>query len=463
MAEHRSWKRCCSAGKFFLVASGYLVGLAGLAILAASIVPLRSRHVPETSWAELRLVESADITGPVAIAAIFAMVVSIVIDKLGRRGADLRFYPVRRRVGTVLRNARSRVVLSAGGAILVVYPVTALVTPRFFGAIASGPFWPGDVVLVSLLWAWAIVWLAETVVPPVRTPAVVALVVGAASLFLGCCPSARPPLARQSPDGTALPVRSVSDLIHEIGCAIASRNVCHVPPWATETEETEHFIYHHAKDDSPIAASLDAQERHHAFFKKVFGTDLPQKIRYVKYPDRNSFADAWPDAGGIGGRGYIHSGFWFHPHEAVHSYLRSRNLFLHEGIAEAFGTQFYYCWGDIGDHPIEADEASLRDAMDRLLGRNETERRIAGNFVRWLYQRYGSKKLVATLREAYLEGSRTRDVLARIYGISFTDLASRWEQDQQWLREQPPPAGFFSYPPWDKEIGGSDCGKPPKN
>lgn len=427
----------------------YLVGIAGLAILAGFIDPRDVRYAPETSWAEVHLVRSADIIVAIAIATLSGMIVSVVIDKLRRRPADLRFYPVRRRALACVRNVWPRRVLVAGLVVLLGVLVIASVHPRPPGSSS-------EVVILSMLWIWFAVWLSETLVPPRRPTAVAALALGLSVLLLGCCPSVRPMPGGQSADGTALPVRSVSDLIHMVGYAIDSRIVEQIPQWATETTETRHFVYHYSKGDHPIAASLDAQERHYAFFKKVFGVDLPQKINFVKYPDRNSFAEAWPGAGGIGGRGHVHSRHWFHPHEAVHCYLRSRSLFLHEGIAEAFGTTFYYFWGDIAEQPIEVDQASLRKTMDKCLGLDETDRRIAGNFVRWLYHRYGPAKLVAVLHEAYVEGGRTRDVLVRIYGMSFTKLVSRWQQDQQWLREQPPPEGFFAHPPWDKEVKGSD-------
>ena len=450
MANRRSWRRCYIAGKFFLVLTVYLVGLAGLAILAAAVAPPGSRDVPETSWTELHLVESAEITGPIAAAVILGMIASVVIDKLRRRDADLRFYPLWRRVGGVIRNGRSRAVVAVGSAVLASYLVAAFTAPRFFDAISGGRFWPADIVLVSLLWIWASVWLAETVAPPVRTPVAAALVVGASSLFLGCCPSARPVLAKQYSNGTTLPIRSASDLLHEIGCLIEieCRNVCDVPSWATETQETEHFIYHYEEGDNPIIASLEAQEQHYAFFKKTFGVDLPRKIHYVKYPDRAYKSMA--------ARGYVHSRRWFDPHEAVHSYLIPRNYFLREGIAHAFGGTFELPWDDYTYKPVKVDEQRLHEAMDRLLDVPDEDRDMARNLVLWLYYRYGPEKLVTILRQSYCEGSRTRDVMARVCGVSFSDLAAQWQRDQEWLHCQPAPAGFFTYSGWDERAASTD-------
>jgi hypothetical protein len=198
---------------------------------------------------------------------------------------------------------------------------------------------------------------------------------------------------------------------------------------------------------------LHAQERHYEFFKQSFHIKLPQQIHYVKYPDSEILAGSFsPIVGGLGGGGYIHSQWWFHPHEAVHNYLRSRNSFLHEGLAEAFGTTFYYFWGDFSDQTSVRSIQSLYEGMDRLFSVTEADRRISCNFIRWLYHRHGPERMVTVLREAYVEGNRTRDVFTRVYDMSFGDLATQCQRDQEWLSEQQPPEGFFAYPPWDREV-----------
>jgi len=410
------------------------------------------RHAPETSWAELRLVESVEITGPVAAVAFLAMVVSVAIDKMRGSRADLRFYPLHHRIRAVLRSAKARIVLFAGFLIIFGYLTIAFAAPWLLGPIPKGPFWPSERILLCLVLTWVTIWLAETLVRPVRTPMVAAIIFGVASLILGCSSAMRPSVAMQPADGSAMAVRSVSDLIYLLGYEIESKamNVRRISPWATETTETEHFIYHHAKGDNPVHGSLEAQERHYEFCKRILCIEMPQQIHYVKYT-HEAFADSFaPGTGGVGGGGYVHSRFWFHPHEAVHNYLRSRNVFLHEGIAEAFGTSFYHFWGDVSESDHEMSIPALYEGMDRILGVSQEDRVVASNFVRWLFHRYGPKKLVTVLREAYVEGSRTRDVIARVYDMPFSDLAAQWQRDATWLREQPPPQGFFTYPPWEK-------------
>lgn len=447
-ARHYAHSACVLVG----VAASYIVGLAGLAIVASVVAPPQPRYVPETSWVELHVVESAEITVPIAIVFLFAMAASVIIDKLRGRRSDLCLYPLRQRVGAIVGHARPRAVLVMGFAIIAGYVVIACIAPRLFGAICQGVFWPADVVLLGLLGSWAAVWLAEALVPPVRTSAVAALILLASSLSLGCCAALRPSLLIVQ----SLPARSISDVVYLVACAVETRNVPSVPRFATETRETEHFIYHYAKGDTPLIASLEAQEQHYAFVKTIFGIELPPKMNFMKYPDFKTFAEVWPGDGGRGGRDCIQSTFWFHPHEAVHSYLLTRNTFLAEGIAEAFGTTFFQGWCDFRDSPVPTDVQSLRKAMDHMLGQSSEARGISCNFLRWLYLRYGSEKLLALLRDAYLEGSRTRAVMTRVYGMPFEDLAARWQRDQQWLNEQLPPEGFFLYPPWDKEVRADD-------
>ncbi len=432
----------------------YLVGLAGLAIFTAFIDSRHPRYAPETSWAELHLVESLEITGPLAAVAFFAMVVSVAIDKMRGNRADLRFYPLPRRIRAAPRSAPARIVFVVGFLVIVGYLTITFTAPWILGPIAKGLFWPAERILLCLVWTWITIWLAETVVRPVRTPMVAAIILGVASLMLGCSPAMRPSVVRQAADSSTTTLRSVSDLVHILVCEFASGNIKRLPTWATESTETGHFVYHHAKYDNPILSSLEAQERHYEFFQQQFNIELPRQIHYVKYPNRQMFVDSVsPGTGGMVIKGYVHSQWWFHPHETAHTFLRSRNSFLNEGFAEAFGTSFYYFWGDISDSPPKMNIQNLYEGMGRVFSVTEADRRVASNFIRWLFHRYGPEKIVTALREAYVEGGRTRDVFGRIYGVPFDDLAAQWQRDQEWLREQPPPEGFFAYPPWDKEVG----------
>ena len=172
----------------------------------------------------------------------------------------------------------------------------------------------------------------------------------------------------------------------------------------------------------------------------------------------------WPTESTVVCLAWAWGAMWFHPHEAVHSYQRSRNLFLHEGLAEAFGTSFFYSWSDACDGGPEMTIHALHEGMDRVAGLGRSDRVVAGNFIRWLFHRHGPSKMVAAAREAYLEGSRTRAVLARVYGMPFEDLAAQWQRDQEWLGDQEPPAGFFVKPPWDARapagVNGAATGEP---
>lgn len=432
---------------FLGVAGLYFAGLIAAALFAGSVHSSHPRHAPETSWAELRLVESLEIVGLLTIAAVVAMAVSIAMDKVRGCHVDLRFYPVPRRIRTILRSPLPRTVLAVGFLAIVGYLITAFATPWLLGPISNGPFRAAERILLSLAWTWATIWLAETLVHPVRAAILAAIIFSVATLLVGCCPRMRPSVSMRSANADNMMVRSVSDLIFSLASEFEFGYINHIPPWATETTETKHFVYHHANGDSPVRASLHAQERHYEFFKQVFSIKLPQQIHYVKYPDRETIVGAFSPAGG----GYIHSRWWFHPHEAVHNYLRSRNSFLHEGLAEAFGTTFYYIWGDFSDHTPEMGIQGLYEGMDRLFGVTEADRRISCNFIRWLYHRHGPERMVTALREAYVEGNKTRNVFTRVYDVPFADLATQWQRDQEWLSAQQPPEGFFAYPPWDRE------------
>lgn len=432
-----------------LFSAGLVVG----AMCAALVTSTHPRYAPETSWTELRFVESLEIVGLLTIAAFVAMMVSVAIDKVRGCRVDLHFYPVPHRIRAIPRSALPRAVLAVGFSVIVGYLIITITAPWLLGPIPNGIFWPAERVLFCLVWTWITIWLAETVVRPIRTPMAAAVIFAVASLMLGCNPSMRPSVAMQPADGSIMAVRSVSDLIYLLGYEFESKDLKRIPPWATHTTETEHFIYHHAKGDNPVRGSLEAQERHYRFIKHLFHIELPRQIHYVKYPDRDTFMDSFsPGTGGMGVEGYVHSQWWFHPHEAVHTCLRSRNSFLNEGFAEAFGTTFYYFWGDISDQTPDMDVHRLYEGMGRLFSVTGADRYIACNFIRWLFHRYGPEKLVTVLREAYVEGGRTRDVIARIYGVPFSDLAAQWQRDQEWLSEQQPPEGFFAYPPWDREV-----------
>ncbi len=223
-----------------------------------------------------------------------------------------------------------------------------------------------------------------------------------------------------------------------------------IPSWATETIETEHFVYHYAKADVPVEASLEAQEQHYQWIKQVFSIDLPARIHFVKYPKNVPLPG---DVGGLGGKGYVVSHSWFHPHEAVHNYIICRNPFLNEGVAEAFGTTFFYGWENDWSDPIPMmNVTNLKAAMNRWLKVTQQDRLIGCSFIRWLYHRYGAAKLLKMLQQAHFDGRKNFAVISEVYGLPFDDMARRWQEDQKWLSKQPPPEGFFVYAPWDKEV-----------
>lgn len=445
---------------FLGVGALYFAVLVGAAMFAGMVDSPHPRYAPETSWAELRFAESLEIVGLLTIAVFVAMALSVAMDKVRGCRVDLRFYPVPRRIRAILRSALPRTVLAAGLLAVVGYLVTTLTAPWLVGRPPYGSFWPAERVLLSLVLTWNTIWLAETVVRPIRTPMLAAIIFSVVSLLIGFIPVMRPSVALQRADRTAMEIRSVSDLIYALGWEIEARRIGldRVPSWATETTETEHFIYHHAKGDVPFHDSLEAQERHYRFFKNVFHITLPQKIHYVKYPYPNNGeireGPLASRAGALGGKGWIHARRWFNAHEAVHCYLRSRNMFLYEGIAEAFGSSFSFLWGDERRDPLEMSIQNLRAGMNRLLGSSisNVDRGVGQNFTWWLFYRHGPEKLVAALREAYVESGRTRDVFARVYGVPFNDLAGEWQHDQKWLSERPPFEGFFTYAPWDREV-----------
>jgi len=443
----------------------YFGGLVAAAMFASLIGSPYPRHAPETSWAELLFVESLEIVALLTIAVFIAMVVSGALHKLRGFRGDLRFYPVPRRIRASFHSALPRTVLAVGLLTILGYLATRFTAPWLLGHRRYGPFRPAECIFICLVWTWSTLWLAETLVRPTRPAILAAMVFSISSLLIGLAPRMLPSAARGSANASSMTVRSVSDLIYLLGSEIEFRrmNVRRIAGWAAKTTETEHFIYFHSESDLPIPASLEAQERHYKFCNRIF-PDMPQQIRFVKYTDeawRDSF---YPKVGGVGGRGYVHSRFWFHPHEAVHSYQMSRNLFLHEGVAEAFGTSFFYFWGDVCDSDFEMSIHDLYDGMDRVFGLTRTDRVVACNFVRWLFHRHGPAKMVTALREAYLEGSRTRAVFARVYGVPFEDLAVQWQRDQEWLSVQEPPDGFFADPPWGREVpapvNGAATGEP---
>ncbi len=438
---------------FLAVPALYFGGLVAAAMFASLVYSPYPRHAPETSWAELRFVESLEIVGLLTIAVFIAMVVGGALNKMRGCRGDLRFYPVPHRIRASFRSGLPRTVLAVELLTILGYLAARFTAPRLLGHRQYGPFWPAECIFICLVWTWSAMWLAETLVRPSRPAILAAMIFSISSLLIGLAPRMLPSTAMGSANASTMTVRSVSDLIYLLGSKIEHRrmNVRRIPRWAARTTETEHFIYFHSKGDQPDPASLEAHERHYEFCDRIF-PDMPQQILFVKHTNeawRDSYS---PNVGGLGGMGYVHSRFWFHPHEAVHSYQRSRNLFLHEGIAEAFGTSFYYFWGDVCDKDFEMSIHDLYDGMDRVLGRSRTDRVVACNFVRWLFHRHGPAKMVIALREAYVEGSRTRAVLARVYGVPFEDFAAQWQRDQEWLRVQKPPEGFFAEPPWDREA-----------
>ncbi len=111
------------------------------------------------------------------------MLVSVVIDKICGNRADLRFYPLHRRMRAVPHSAIGRTVLAIGFLIIVSYLTIAFTAPWLLGSIPKGQFWPAERVLLGLVLAWITIWLAETVVRPVRRPMVAAIIFGVVSLI----------------------------------------------------------------------------------------------------------------------------------------------------------------------------------------------------------------------------------------------------------------------------------------
>jgi len=216
--------------------------------------------------------------------------------------------------------------------------------------------------------------------------------------------------------------------------------------WASQCRFTPHFVYLFSSKDQPVQALLDAQEAHYRFCAMVLGCEMPSRVYYLKYPD----PEAWRAAGNQGGGFYvgtencIHSRHWFQPHEAVHAYLSSGNRFLSEGIADAFGTTFYWGWGDVGEPEPHTKDALLQQFFrEKGIG-------LGGNFARWVFYRFGAKKLVQLAEEASGR-KQTRKAVEHIFSKSLPDLASQWEHDQEWLKQQKAPDGFFVRPPWKAE------------
>jgi len=221
-----------------------------------------------------------------------------------------------------------------------------------------------------------------------------------------------------------------------------SREKRELPAWATQKHKTEHFIYYFSEQDKPNLKSLEAQEKHYEFFKKTFQIEVPQQISYIKSPIKGS--------GGFVRRGYINSQWWFHPHEAVHFYLTSRNKFLREGIAEAFGTTFYQGFRDFGKK-TEINSEKLISAIENFAKNEGESRYLANNFVRWLYFKEGSAKLVSLFRKSTSDLKGTEKVFLDVYKRNLQTLAEQWINEQEWLSKQQPPEGFFIYKPWTEE------------
>jgi hypothetical protein len=129
----------------------YFVGLVAVAMLTGLADSPHSRYAPETSWAELRFVESLPIVGLLTIAAFVAMVVSVLVGKVRACQADLRFWPVPCRIRAILRSALPRTILAIGLLIVVGYLVTTRTASGRLGRIPDGSFWPAERVLFSLV------------------------------------------------------------------------------------------------------------------------------------------------------------------------------------------------------------------------------------------------------------------------------------------------------------------------
>ncbi len=252
-----------------------------------------------------------------------------------------------------------------------------------------------------------------------------------------------------SPTGTShTSTSTVTSLTQE------ERRAMMIPAWADRTVRSAHFVYHYSEPDKPIEGSLEAQERHYRFISETFGIEMPTIVHYVKYPSiQKARANMGHSHNCINNS--IHSWLWWQPHEAAHAYLSSSNWFLSEGFAETFGSSFQADFHDF----MKPWPVSSADLSKSLLKRRSSwrlrpnrDRFIASNFIRWVFFKYGATRVVELVSKGSDDPDTMRTVVEQLFGMPLKDVATQWEQDQSWLKQQASPPGFFARSPWVTEF-----------
>ena len=221
----------------------------------------------------------------------------------------------------------------------------------------------------------------------------------------------------------------------------------------TATMESAHFSYHYAPGDSPLDEAR--QEAHYAWAVAELGVELTQKIVYNKYTGRSHMASI---TGTFGTNAFaepeiftIHTMFSFDNHETVHVYsalIGRPSDFFKEGLAVAFQTD-----PSVGDfesrfngqqvHEATADyrRLNLVPPLDQIvetkgfrsISDSTMSYRIAGSFVRFLLDRFGTDRVKEFFRISGSSDNRT--VIGQRFEAAFAQTLEAAEAS--WLASLP--------------------------
>jgi hypothetical protein len=196
---------------------------------------------------------------------------------------------------------------------------------------------------------------------------------------------------------------------------------------------TERFEIAPDFEGEPCAGNVPFMEERLAALEALLGVEVEGKIRYYWLENTEHYCPH--DTTGCVSDDVIVSNWGSFAHELVHaaaSPLGRASPFLEEGLAVAFqGTNIAVTDGVpselLGDRPSTSD-----------IGARSEFYAVAGHFVRFLYEEYGSEKLIRLYRASEYDDSeaRLRGLFAEVYGLSFDELEAHYMD-----------AAFDAYPP----------------
>lgn len=210
--------------------------------------------------------------------------------------------------------------------------------------------------------------------------------------------------------------------------------------------ESEHFIYHYT-DGDPVNATW--QETYYDWLIEIFDADIPEKIHYFKYRDRDHLrritgmrTNAFAESNSL----RLHTIWPVDNHESVHivvsNTIGTPCALFGEGIAVAhqsnpFKRDTVARWSGRSVHAIarENRQADTIPALDALLESNSfrsidsnTTYPLAGSFVRFLIDEFGLDPMRFFIARSNPEdrSATIRDQFRSAYGMSVDEAWNRW-------------------------------------